>query len=134
MPATHQLEPGQAIRLDQMSPKGKDFCDDRDRAEAEFHSLREELAELQYRFYADGRHKLLIILQAIDAGGKDGTIRRVFRGIMTWLMSLRVLGLVARTPSPCELTFSCFTAESSLRTFSVNSLAWPWLFASRIAA
>ena len=81
MPATHQLEPGRSIRLDEMTTKGKDFCDDRDRAEAEFHSLRQELAELQYRFYADGSHKLLIILQAIDAGGKDGTIRHVFDGV-----------------------------------------------------
>ena len=37
----------------------------------------ERLAELQYRFYAEGKRSLLIVLQAMDAGGKDGTIRHV---------------------------------------------------------
>ncbi len=40
-----------------------------------------QLSELQERFHADGRHRLLLILQAIDTGGKDGTIRRVFQGV-----------------------------------------------------
>ena len=31
--------------------------------------------------YADGRHKLLVILQGVDACGKDGTIRSVFEGV-----------------------------------------------------
>jgi PPK2 family polyphosphate:nucleotide phosphotransferase len=35
------------------------------------------LDELQERFYADGRHALLVVLQAMDAAGKDGTIRHV---------------------------------------------------------
>jgi len=37
-----------------------------------------ELAELQYQLYADGRYGVLVVLQAIDGGGKDGTIRHVF--------------------------------------------------------
>ncbi|MCS6947541.1 MAG: polyphosphate kinase 2 family protein, partial [Steroidobacteraceae bacterium] len=37
-----------------------------------------QLERLQYRMYADGRFALLIVLQAIDGGGKDSTIRRVF--------------------------------------------------------
>lgn len=36
------------------------------------------LGELQYKMYADGRFALLVVLQAIDGGGKDSTIRRVF--------------------------------------------------------
>ena len=39
---------------------------------------RERLRELQYKLYADGRFGLLVVLQAMDAGGKDGTIRHVF--------------------------------------------------------
>lgn len=34
---------------------------------------------LQYKMYVDGRFALLAVLQAIDGGGKDGTIRKVFR-------------------------------------------------------
>ncbi|SNC76699.1 Polyphosphate:AMP phosphotransferase [Hymenobacter gelipurpurascens] len=48
---------------------------------AELKRLRQELAELQNCFYAENRHSLLIILQGMDASGKDGLIRRVFSGI-----------------------------------------------------
>ena len=40
--------------------------------------LAVELEELQYRLYADGRYGVLVVLQAIDGGGKDSTIRHVF--------------------------------------------------------
>ncbi len=43
--------------------------------------LRQELVELQDRLYAEGRHSVLVILQGMDASGKDGLIRRVFSGI-----------------------------------------------------
>jgi PPK2 family polyphosphate:nucleotide phosphotransferase len=43
--------------------------------------LTRRLEELQEIFYADGRHSLLVVLQAMDTGGKDGTIRRVFEGV-----------------------------------------------------
>jgi PPK2 family polyphosphate:nucleotide phosphotransferase len=39
------------------------------------------LAELQQRLHADGRFALLLVLQAMDAGGKDGTIRRALSGL-----------------------------------------------------
>jgi PPK2 family polyphosphate:nucleotide phosphotransferase len=39
------------------------------------------LAVLQYLLYAEGRRSLLIVLQGIDAAGKDGTIRRVMSGL-----------------------------------------------------
>lgn len=40
--------------------------------------LQDELFQLQNKLYADGRHALLIILQGLDASGKDGTIRNAF--------------------------------------------------------
>jgi len=81
MPDTHRLDPERPIRLAEMPTNGKQFHPDRKAAEAEFRSLRRALAELQARLYAEGKHKLLVVLQAMDAGGKDGTIRRVFRGV-----------------------------------------------------
>ena len=39
------------------------------------------MEELQEKLYAEHKHKLLIVLQAMDTGGKDGTIRRVFEGV-----------------------------------------------------
>jgi len=43
-------------------------------------ALNRRLEELQELLYAEGRHKVLVVLQALDAGGKDGTIRHVFDG------------------------------------------------------
>ncbi len=39
------------------------------------------LADLQYRLYAENKRALLIVLQAMDTGGKDGTIRHVMSGL-----------------------------------------------------
>lgn len=41
----------------------------------------ERLAELQERFYAEGKHSLLVVLQGLDASGKDGTIKHVMSGV-----------------------------------------------------
>jgi len=41
-------------------------------------SLAQEIDRLQNLFYADGRHKLLVVLQGTDTSGKDGTVRGVF--------------------------------------------------------
>jgi PPK2 family polyphosphate:nucleotide phosphotransferase len=40
-----------------------------------------ELADLQYVLWAEDRHALLIVLQGLDASGKDGTIRHVMSGV-----------------------------------------------------
>lgn len=41
----------------------------------------ERFRELQEVLWAEGKHALLIVLQAMDAGGKDGTIKHVMRGV-----------------------------------------------------
>ena len=43
--------------------------------------LNKRLEDLQEALYAEGKHRLLLVLQAMDAGGKDGTIRSVFDGV-----------------------------------------------------
>jgi PPK2 family polyphosphate:nucleotide phosphotransferase len=43
--------------------------------------LNKRLAELQRRLWAESRQSLLVVLQAPDTGGKDGTIRHVFREV-----------------------------------------------------
>jgi PPK2 family polyphosphate:nucleotide phosphotransferase len=54
---------------------------DRDEAEERTKSLNRELEDLQELLYAEGRHKVLVVIQATDTGGKDGTIRHVFDGV-----------------------------------------------------
>jgi PPK2 family polyphosphate:nucleotide phosphotransferase len=43
--------------------------------------LAEHLGALQERLYAESTRSLLIVLQAMDAGGKDGTVKHVFAGV-----------------------------------------------------
>jgi len=61
--------------------------------------LGAELAGLQERLYAESKQALLVILQAIDAGGKDGTVEHVFRGVNP--QGVRVTSF--KQPSPEEL-------------------------------
>lgn len=77
----HQLTPGKEIRLTDLPTDGKEFAESRKVAEREFKELRRELIKSQARLYAEDKHKLLIVFQAMDAGGKDGTIRKVFTGV-----------------------------------------------------
>lgn len=81
MPLTHRLEPGQIFQLENLPTDGKQFHPDRETAETEFKTLRKEFVALQRRLYAEGKQKLLIVFQAMDAGGKDGTIRNILRGV-----------------------------------------------------
>jgi PPK2 family polyphosphate:nucleotide phosphotransferase len=57
------------------------FDGDKDAARARLKELKQELAEFQERLWAEQGQSLLIVLQALDAGGKDGTIRKVFSGV-----------------------------------------------------
>lgn len=50
-------------------------------AQAEVDSLKDQIEKLQERLYAEGKQALLIVLQAMDTGGKDGVIRKVFGGV-----------------------------------------------------
>ncbi len=45
---------------------------------AELEAFRQNLTRLQALLYAAHKHSLLIVLQAMDAGGKDGTVNHVF--------------------------------------------------------
>ncbi len=81
MPHTHRLTAGTLIRLSKTSTRGRDYCNDRDVAEEEFRELRDRFIDMQAQLYAEGKQKLLIVLQAMDAGGKDSTIRKVCQGV-----------------------------------------------------
>lgn len=62
--------------------------------------LNAELELLQEQLYAEGKHRLLIILQAMDTGGKDGAIRAVFEGVNP--QGVKVASF--KTPTPVELS------------------------------
>ena len=72
------------------------FDDGEKEADAASDKLRDELVDLQERLYAESKHKLLIVLQAMDTGGKDGAIRKVFSGVNP--QGVRVARFTAPTP------------------------------------
>jgi PPK2 family polyphosphate:nucleotide phosphotransferase len=61
--------------------KVKDFYDNKDEYEIELKILQTQLDELQQKMYAHNKYGLLVIFQAMDAAGKDGTLKAVFSGI-----------------------------------------------------
>jgi PPK2 family polyphosphate:nucleotide phosphotransferase len=76
----YRVEPGSKIKLGEWDPGDHGGITKEEGIERHA-ALRGHLESLQEKLYADGRHKLLVVLQAIDAGGKDGTIRSVFEGV-----------------------------------------------------
>ena len=65
--------------MDDFDPAAKPFSTgNKQRDMATVEALAIELDELQNLFYADGRYKMLIVLQGTDTSGKDGTLRGVF--------------------------------------------------------
>lgn len=85
------------VDLLQYDPAAKPFSSSKGKQhdKASVHQLAVELDGLQNVFYADRRFKLLVILQGMDAAGKDGTLRGVF-GQMTPL-GVRTVGWKAPT-------------------------------------
>jgi PPK2 family polyphosphate:nucleotide phosphotransferase len=71
------VHPGSRVKLRERDPGYRDRHKNKREAQPEIRRYAERLRELQYLLYAEGRRSLLICLQALDAGGKDGTIRHV---------------------------------------------------------
>ena len=77
IPDRLRIRPGSRFKLAD-ADADRCFGWDKDKAIAATAENLARLEELQYKMYADGRFAMLIALQAIDGGGKDSTIRRVF--------------------------------------------------------
>ncbi len=72
-----RVEGGKRVELSKIDPAFKDRHTDKESANAEIAAHAGRLRELQYLVYAEDRRSVLICLQALDAGGKDGTINHV---------------------------------------------------------
>jgi PPK2 family polyphosphate:nucleotide phosphotransferase len=72
-----RIKPGSKVRLDKINATFKDKHEDQRSVSGEIEKYTKRLRELQYLLYAENKRSLLIILQAMDAGGKDGTINHV---------------------------------------------------------
>src|SRR5690348_813779 len=69
------------VNLKKWPTRIKPLCDTKVRYHDLLRDHIEHLSKLQRAFYADGRHALLIIFQAMDAAGKDSAIEHVMSGV-----------------------------------------------------
>jgi PPK2 family polyphosphate:nucleotide phosphotransferase len=74
------VKPGSKFKLSNVDP-GETHGASKSTAEDRLRKNWERLSVLQYLLYAEARRALLVVLQGIDAGGKDGTIRHVMTGM-----------------------------------------------------
>jgi PPK2 family polyphosphate:nucleotide phosphotransferase len=75
------VEPGTKVRLSKIDPAYTGKYESHDEAAPEIAKHVESMEKLQYLLYADGDKSLLVVLQALDAAGKDGVVRHVFSGM-----------------------------------------------------
>jgi PPK2 family polyphosphate:nucleotide phosphotransferase len=75
------IEPGDKVRLTKIDPSYTGKPKSHAKAELETSRYAAEMDRLQYLLYADSNQSLLIVLQGLDAAGKDGTIRHLFSGM-----------------------------------------------------
>lgn len=69
---------GASVRLARWDPHATPGCRDKAEAARRLRRNLERIDGLQYRLYAEGRRSLLVVLQGMDAAGKDGLVRKVF--------------------------------------------------------
>ncbi len=78
----YQVKPGSKVKMADWSTRDKKLYDmPKEDSWDLLHGLRRELQALQKMLYAQGKHKVLIVIQAMDTGGKDGCIRHVFSNV-----------------------------------------------------
>jgi PPK2 family polyphosphate:nucleotide phosphotransferase len=78
----YRIKPHQKIDLADWDPDDKSaFKGGKDQGAARLTALIGRLDQLQDVLYAEHKQKVLVVLQAMDTGGKDGIIRRVFQSV-----------------------------------------------------
>lgn len=75
------VSPGKKIDLGKIDPSEAGGHDSAEAAQADIQKHVARMDELQALLYADGNRSLLVVLQALDAAGKDGVVRHLFSGM-----------------------------------------------------
>ncbi len=94
-----RLKPGHKINIQDLDPSSHAGFDNKEAGLAAAQDLVQQLGDLQELLYAEHKHKVLVVLQAMDTGGKDGTIKKVFEGVDP--QGVRVASF--KVPTPVEL-------------------------------
>lgn len=78
----HRVPPDTRVSLAMWDPQATpSFVGGKRDGRRRLEKLVTEIAGLQRVMWAENKHKLLVVLQAMDTAGKDGTIRAVFSGV-----------------------------------------------------
>ena len=77
----YRAEPGKPLPLSEVDPDETEHYRRKKDVRKELEVQRRRIRDLQERLYAENERGLLVVLQAMDTGGKDGTIKHVFEGI-----------------------------------------------------
>ena len=93
------VEPGAKPRLGKRDPAYAGDHTSQDDAKAETQVFLQKLFHQQVLLYAEHKHSILVVLQALDTGGKDGTIKHVFTALNP--QGTRVVSF--KQPTPAEL-------------------------------
>jgi PPK2 family polyphosphate:nucleotide phosphotransferase len=94
-----RVKPGEKLRLNKLDPAYKAKHGSEATAKEETEHFLKKLTRQQALLYAEHKHSVLIVLQAMDAGGKDGTIKHVFSSVNPQGVSV----VSFKQPSPVEL-------------------------------
>jgi PPK2 family polyphosphate:nucleotide phosphotransferase len=78
--ARYRVEPGEPFALAEHDPADTAGLAGEEEVAPEYAGLGQQITDLQERLFAEERRALLIVLQGIDAAGKDGTVKHVLRG------------------------------------------------------
>jgi PPK2 family polyphosphate:nucleotide phosphotransferase len=78
---SYRVEPGSRASLATIDPDETEHYRKKKDVAKELEKQRRRIQDLQQRLYAENERGLLIVLQAMDTGGKDGTIKHVFSGV-----------------------------------------------------
>ncbi|MES2461492.1 MAG: polyphosphate kinase 2 family protein [Armatimonadota bacterium] len=77
----YRVETGDRLDLSARDPDASEHFTSKEEVKEELKAQRDRIADLQARLYGEQKRSLLIVLQATDTGGKDGTIKGVFKGV-----------------------------------------------------
>jgi PPK2 family polyphosphate:nucleotide phosphotransferase len=79
----YQAKPGAKLDFGKVDSGEKSLFQGsaKDDYEPQFDALQGQLQQLQKRLYAENKHRILVVMQAMDTGGKDGCIKHVFSRI-----------------------------------------------------
>lgn len=81
LPARYRIEHGDKFRLNDNDPADTAGYESKEKAAGELKESIATICELQETLYAQGEWSLLLVFQAMDAAGKDGTIKHVLAGV-----------------------------------------------------